>query len=86
MRRNGAGVLTYIETESDHQMTAFLAGLSVARVLRDRVSSFSRVEWKRQVFLRQKSEVEERRRAEYQFTEKQLDIAKRVLAAQEAGK
>jgi len=78
--------LTYIETEADHQMTAFLAGLSVAKVLRDRFSSFSRVERKRQVFLVEKTKVEERRRAEYHFTQKQIEIAQRVLAAQEEGK
>lgn len=45
----------YVELESDHAMTAFLAGLTTRKVLRDRSAAFTPVERKRAVFLRQKT-------------------------------
>lgn len=47
--------MTYIETSADHAFSAFLAGLTPSRVLRDRELRFSPAERKRQHFLRQKS-------------------------------
>lgn len=47
----------YIETPSDHDFSAFLAGLTPSKVLRD-LEPMSRVERKRLAFLREKAHVE----------------------------
>lgn len=54
----GDRMTEYIETEADHKFSAFLAGLTPSRVLRDRERQFSPAERKRQTFLRQKAHVE----------------------------
>lgn len=50
--------LPYIETAADHAMSAWLATLTPGKVLRDRERTFSKVERKRQLFLREKAAVE----------------------------
>lgn len=50
--------MSYVELESDHQMTAFLAGLTPSKVLRDRELKFTRVERRRHTFLRAKARLE----------------------------
>lgn len=66
--------LGYVELQSDHEFTAFLASLTPGRVLKDRSAMFSTVERKRQRFLRAKAEVE------FQvFTDRQMQIAVGVL-------
>ena len=50
--------MPYIESAADHQMTAWLATLTPGKVLRDREKTFSKVERKRQLFLREKAAVE----------------------------
>ena len=54
----------YVELPSDHAFSAFLAGLTPGRVLRDRERTFSPVERKRQAFLRQKAHLEALQRQE----------------------
>lgn len=56
--------MTYVEVESDHAFSAFLAALTPGRVLRDRERMFSPAERKRQKFLRQKAHLETLRRQE----------------------
>jgi len=74
--------LMYVESAADHAMTAFLAGLTPGKVLRDRVRNFSKVERKRQTFLREKAATEKRERVHHMFSPAQIEIAQRVLAAQ----
>lgn len=50
--------MTYIETQADHQFTAFLAGLTPGRVMRDLDPIKTRVERKRARYLREKHAVE----------------------------
>ena len=65
--------LPYVELASDHAFSAFLAGLTPSRVLKDRSAMFSTVERKRQRFLMAKSEVEFK-----VFTDRQMQIADAV--------
>jgi hypothetical protein len=52
----------YVELPSDHAFSAFLAGLTPSRVLRDRERKFTPAERKREAFLRQKAHMEALRR------------------------
>lgn len=78
MRRTGGGIVSYVETPADHAFTAFLAGLTPGKVLRDRESGLSKVERKRARYL-----AEPKRRGRprnplpepYEFTARQLEIA-----------
>ena len=74
--------MPYVETSADHNFTAFLASLTPGKVLRDRESSFTKVERKRQRYLREKAKTETRQRVRYMFTPEQIEIAQRVYAAQ----
>lgn len=73
--------MTYVELQSDHEQTAWLASLTPSRVLRDRELTFSPAERKRQRFLRQKSAVESEvlavRRG--QFSREQIERAQMEL-------
>ena len=81
--------MTYIELESDHKFTAFLAGLTPGRVLRDREAGFSKVERKRARYL-----AEPKRRGRprkplpepYEFTARQLEIALQATMQAARGK
>ena len=48
----------YVELPSDHAFSAFLAGLTPSKVLRDRSALFSKPERQRQRFLKSKGELE----------------------------
>ena len=74
----------YIETPADHAMTAFLAGMTPGRAFKDRQANFTKVERKRQRFLREKTNTETRHRLGHMFTAEQIAITQRVLAAQKA--
>jgi len=74
--------MPYVELPSDHAMTAFLADLTPGKVLRDRQATFTKVEKKRQRFLREKAKTETRQRVRHMFTPEQIAIAQRVYAAQ----
>ena len=50
--------MPYIELPSDHEFTAFLAGLTPGRVLKDRAAMFSKPEKKRDRYLRAKTKTE----------------------------
>lgn len=50
--------MTYVETPADHAFTAFLAQLTPSLVLKDRERTFSKLERKRQKFLRDKAATE----------------------------
>ncbi len=63
----------YVELPSDHEMSAFLAGLTPSRVLRD-LEPMSRVEKRRLEFLRQKSHLDALRTAG-RLEPWQLDLA-----------
>lgn len=76
----------YVESAADHAMTAFLAHLTPSKVLRDREATFSKVERKRQRFLREKGATEQRQKIHRMFTPEQIEIAQRVVAAQREGK
>ena len=73
--------VSYIELQSDHEQTAFLAALTPSRVLRDRELTFSPQERKRQKFLRSKAAVEQEvlavRRG--QFSREQIERAQLEL-------
>ena len=62
----GCLVAEYVESEADHNFTAFLAHLTPGQVLKDRSAMFSKPERKRERFFRQRSkvELEEIRRSE----------------------
>ena len=74
--------MTYIETASDHAFTAWLATLTRSKVLRDRERTFSKQERKRQLFLRQKAQVENQVAVERMFTRQEIETAQRVVEAQ----
>lgn len=78
--------MTYIETAADHSFTAFLAALTPGKVLRDRSATFTKVERKRQTFLREKAKTEHRVRVNHMFTPEQIELAQRVLAEQTRSK
>lgn len=48
----------YVELESDHRMSAFLAGLTPSRVLREREALFSMSERQRKRFFVRRQEIE----------------------------
>lgn len=48
----------YVESQADHEFTAWLSSLTPGQVLKDREAMFSKSERKRKLFLRQKSAVE----------------------------
>jgi hypothetical protein len=52
------GRLSYVETAADHDFTAFMAGLTPGKVLKDRAAMFSKPEKKRDRYLRAKSKTE----------------------------
>lgn len=70
----------YIELPADHDFTAFLAGLTPGKVLKDREVNFSRVERKRARYLVA--------RDRYVFTDRQMEIALQATlrAGREEGK
>lgn len=76
--------MNYVEGPSDADFSAFLASLTPGKVLKDRQSNFTKVERKRQAFLIEKSKLEERRRDEFQFTPRQIEIAQRALASRKS--
>jgi hypothetical protein len=43
--------MSYVETETDHLFTAFLAGMTPAKVQRDRRSNFAEIEKRRMSYL-----------------------------------
>lgn len=83
--------MSYVETPADHAFTAFLAGLTPGKVLRDREAGLSKVERKRARYL-----VEPKRGGRprkplpepYEFTARQLEIALHATlrAGREEGK
>jgi len=73
----GAG---YVEGPADHAFTAFLAGLTPSRVLRERETAFSKVERKRKKFLTEPGAVKPVAGPVVGFTDRQLQIAMDVLA------
>lgn len=77
--------MTYIELPSDHAFTAFLAGLTPGKVLKDREVNFSPVERKRAKYLTEPRRGRPRKLLPepYEFTARQLEIALRVLDAKE---
>lgn len=56
-------IVPYVETPADAAFTAFLAGLTPSKVLRDRERTFTREEKRRQKFLREKAKWERLRKA-----------------------
>lgn len=50
--------MSYVEGPADAAFTAFLAGLTPGKVLKDRSATFTKSERQRDTFLRQKSKLE----------------------------
>lgn len=71
----------YVEGPADHAFTAFLAGLTPSRVLRERETSFSKVERKRKKYLTETTPAKP-----VGFTDRQLQIAMDVLARKDGGR
>lgn len=81
----------YIEQPSDAAFTAFLAGLTPGKVLKDREAGFSRVERKRARYLAEPKRGGRPRKPlpePYEFTARQLEIALQATlrAGREGGK
>lgn len=76
--RPGFGQCGVCGGPADHAFTAFLAGLTPSRVLRERETSFSKVERKRKKYLAERPQPKP-----VGFTGRQLQIAMDVLAGKD---
>lgn len=76
--------VSYVEYQSDHAFTAFLAGLIPSKVVRERDKSLSKVErkWRELVVQKQQPLAP----VGDQFTDRQLQIAVDVLANKKGGR
>jgi len=76
----------YVESEADHNFTAFLAGLTPGRVLRDR-HPVTKVERKRLRFMLERKRVQEAVALvrEIDFTAEQMMVANRWAAKRQEG-
>lgn len=89
MRRTGGGIVSYVETPADHAFTAFLAGLTPGKVLRDREAGLSKVERKRARYLREPRKLgrprnpESARSVPDDFTARMMQVGWRVLNEKE---